>query len=117
AEPLVVIAGPKRFSGFELRDAEDRVIWRLVADEPAPVAALFYGEIPAGFRQQAPAEPDRPRPLVLGELLTLRSTTSLRIFHHEGYVVSRQRLTIDHWEMKLRNPPAAAEPADAATSP
>ena len=119
ADPLVVIAGPKAFSLFELRDSDDRVVWRVSAEEPAPVAELFYGEIPAGFRQQTPAGRGRPRPLVVGELLSLRSVTPRRIFHHEGYVVSRLRLSIDHWEMELRNPPAPAETdaLDAAPAP
>ena len=114
ADPLVVIAGPKAFSGFELSDADERVIWRMAADVPAPVVELFYGETPAGFRQEAPAGRARPRPLVVGELLTLRSITPLRIFHHEGYVASRLQLSVEHWEMKLRYPPAPAE-ADPPT--
>ena len=109
ADPLVVIAGPKAFSRFELRDVDDRVVWRVSAEEPVPVAQLFYGEIPAGFRQETPAGRERPRPLVVGELLSLRSVTPLRVFHHEGYVAGHLGLSIDHWETKLRNPPASAE--------
>lgn len=116
ADPLVVIVGPKAFSRFELRDADDRVIWQVLADEPVPVAELFYGEIPAGFRQQAPAGRREPRPLVVGEPLILSSVTPLRFFHHEGYVTSRRGLSIDHWEMKLRYPPTPAEP-DPPESP
>ncbi len=108
-DPLVVISGPRAFSRFELRDADDRVIWSLAADEPAPVAELVYGEVPPGFSQEAPAGDGRPRALVVGELLTLESATPLRFFHHEGFVTGGQRLSIEYWEMKLRNPPASAE--------
>ena len=120
ADPLVVIAGPKAFSGFELSDADDRVIWRVAADVPAPVVELFYGETPTGFRQEAPAGRARPRPLVVGELLTLKSITPLRVFHHEGYVASRRQLSVEHWEMKLRGIPAPAKldiPAPAELDP
>ncbi len=112
-DPLVVISGPKAFQSFALRDAADRVIWRLAADPPAPVPELLYGDVPAGFRQETPAGGDVPRALVLGEMLRLESVTPLRVFKHEGWVTSGQRLSIDHWEMKLRHPPTPAE-LDAA---
>lgn len=114
ADPLVVISGPEAFSSFELKDAE-RVIWRLVADPAAPVSELFYGEVPAGFRQETPADGGRPRQLTLGEPLWLESVTPRRVFHHEGWVASGRRLSIDHWRMELRRPaePAALDEAPA----
>jgi hypothetical protein len=109
ADPLVVIVGPKAFLSFELRDEREGVIWRLVADEAAPLSEVFYGEIPAGFRQEVPAGGEPPRPLLFGEWLTLESVTPLRLFRHEGFVVSGQRLSIDRWEMKLHDRPTPAE--------
>lgn len=116
-DPLVVIAGPKGFTQFEVRDADDRLIWHVVANAPAPVAELYYGELPAGFHQETPADRVKPRPLAFGEFLSLRSVTPRRIFHHEGYVSSHQQLSIEYWEMNLRNPPAPAVPDDAPTPP
>ena len=113
--PLVVISGPKAFHSFELRDGQDRVLWRLTADEPAPVSELVYGQVPAGFRQEAPAA-GAPRALMLGELLRLESVTPLRTFHHEGWVDTGQRLAVEHWEMKLRHPPKTA-PLDETPTP
>jgi hypothetical protein len=104
-EPLLVISGPEAFLRFELRDADARVLWLLVADEPVPLTELVYGDVPAGFRQEAPAEGALPRPLIAGEPLTLESITPKRIFHHEGFAASLQRFSIDHWEMRLRRPP------------
>ena len=103
-EPLVAIAGPKAFESIELRDGE-QVLWRVVADEPAALGELVYGHVPAGFRQETPAGSARPRALVIGEPLTLESITPLRVFLHEGFVASGQRLSIDFWEVKLRHPP------------
>lgn len=105
-EPLVAISGPAGFESFELRDGR-QVLWRLVAREPAPLTELVYGVVPAGFRQETPAGAAAPRELVVGELLYLESTTPSRIFRHEGFVVSGQRLSIDAWQMELRQPPAA----------
>ena len=104
--PLVVISGPKAFQSFALHDAEDRVIWRLVANQPAPVTALFYGAVPAGFHQETPADGERPRPLVLGEPIRLESVTARRVFRHEGWVDFGRRFSIESWEMILRDPPA-----------
>ena len=55
--------------------------------------------------------------LMPGEPLTLRSTTPLRIFRHEGYVVGRRQLSIENWEMILRNPPAPEGLDEAAAPP
>jgi hypothetical protein len=107
--PLVVISGPKAFERFELRDERQEVIWLLVADEPAPLAQLVYGDVPAGFRQETPAHAGRPRDLMPGEPLALESVTPLRIFHHEGFAADSQRFEIDTWEMRLRHPPARPE--------
>jgi hypothetical protein len=117
ADPLVVIAGPKAFSSFEVRDIDELVIWRVVTDEPAPVEALFYGEMPAGFRQELPADHRKPRPLMVGELLFMESVTPLRIFHHEGYVTDGGRLATEHWEMQLRNPPTPLKLDDEPATP
>lgn len=106
-EPLVAISGPTDFESFELRDGR-QVLWRLVADEPMALNELVYGEVPAGFHQETPAGAAAPRELVIGELLYLESVTPSRIFRHEGFVVSGQRLSIDFWEMELRHPPAPA---------
>ncbi len=114
--PLVVISGPEAFHSFALRDAADRVIWSLAADPPAAVSELVYGEVPPGFRQETPAGGGAPRVLVAGELLRLESVTPLRIFRHEGWVASGQRLSIDHWEMILR-PPREPEPDGAPEPP
>ena len=104
-EPLLVISGPETFESFELRDHRDRVIWRLVADEPAAVERLVYGQVPAGFRQEAPAAGAPPRGLLAGEPLYLESLTPRRMFRHWGYAEDDRRLSIDSWEMKLREPP------------
>ncbi len=40
ADPLLLISGPEAFLRLELRDAGEQVIWRLVADEPAPLSQL-----------------------------------------------------------------------------
>ncbi len=116
-DPLVVISGPKAFHSFELKDAAEQVLWRLVADPPAPVSALVYGAVPAGFRQETPAGDGRPRQLMMGELLRLESVTPLRVFQHEGWVESGPRLSIEHWQMRLRHPPPEValdgEPAES----
>ena len=117
ADPLVVISGPKRFHSFELLDDRDQVIWRLVAAEPAPVDELYYGQVPAGFRQEEPADGSAPRALVEGEPLRLESVTPLRVFQHEGWVASGQRLTIEHWRMRLRNPPQGPRVDGTAAAP
>ena len=108
-DPLVMMAGPDAFQRFELRDANGQAVWSLAADPPVPLQQLFYGEVPAGFRQEVPPGGVNPRPLILGEPLSLESVTARRVFHHEGFVASGQRLSIDFWEMKLRDPPAPAE--------
>ena len=105
ADPLVVISGPKAFDSFELLDERDRVLWRLVAAPAAPVSELFYGQVPAGFRQETPADGSAPRALRIGEPLRLESVTPRRVFRHEGWLASGQRLSIEHWEMRLRQPP------------
>lgn len=112
-QPLVVISGPRAFSRFELRDADQSLLWSLVADEPAPVSALVYGVVPAGFRQQSPPDGARPRSLVAGEPLALESVTAVHVFRHQGFADTGQRLAINSWGMTLRNPPAPAE-LDAA---
>jgi hypothetical protein len=116
-DALVVISGPKAFHSFELRDDAERVLWRLVADPPAPVSELVYGDVPAGFRQESPGGGGRPRQLIVGELLRLESVTPLRVFQHEGWVESGPRLSIEHWQMELRHPPQRVEldgePADS----
>ena len=106
-DPLVAIAGPDDFESFELRDGQ-RVLWRVVADEPTPLDEIVYGQVPAGFRQETPAGGAGPRALVTGELLVLESMTPSRVFHHEGLVVDGQRLAIDFWEMRLRQPSGPA---------
>ena len=53
-EPLLVISGPEAFERLELRDGRNEVVWRLSADEPAPLERLVYAEVPPGFRQEAP---------------------------------------------------------------
>ncbi len=102
-DPFLVISGPKAFLRFELRDSAEQVVWRLVAEEPTPLAQLVYGDVPPGFDQEAPAGGERPRSLMAGELLILESITPLRVFRHEGFA-SGQRFSIDYWEMKLRHP-------------
>jgi hypothetical protein len=114
-EPLVVIAGPRAFTSFELRDAEETVLWRLVADPAAPVAELVYGVVPDGFRREIPTR-GRPRDLLFGEQLTLESITPLRRFRHEGFVDTHQRLSVDRWAVVLHDPPEPAE-LDAALLP
>jgi hypothetical protein len=104
-QPFMVIAGPEAFVGFELRSAGEEVLWHLVADEPVPLRQLVYGDVPAGFRQEAPVGGGRPRSLMPGEPLTLQSVTPLRVFLHEGFAASGQRFSIDYWEMRLRSPP------------
>lgn len=106
ADPLVVISGPKAFQSFALHDGEDRLIWRVVADPPAAVEALFFGAVPAGFRQETPANGDRPRPLVIGEPIRLESITPRRVFRHQGWVDGGRRFSIESWRMILRDPPA-----------
>ena len=113
ADPLLVISGPKAFLRLELRDAGDRVLWRLVADEPAPLSLLFYGRVPQGFRQEIPARGGPPRALFVGEPLTLESTTPLRVFNHEGVVASRQRFSINNSRMRLRQATPGVEPSPA----
>ena len=103
-EPFMVFAGPTAFLGFELRDAE-QVLWRLSAEEPVPLSALFYGRVPAGFRQEVPVGGAPPRPLLDGEPLSMRSLTELRIFRHEGFARG-DVLTILGWEMRLRREPS-----------
>ena len=74
------------------------------------------GLVPAGFRREVPAGDGPPRPLVVGELLILGSETPLRFFHHQGFVASDQRLSVEYWEMKLRTPPEPEE-LDGAPGP
>ena len=107
-EPLLVISGPEAFERLELRDGRDRVIWRLAADEPAPLERLVYGDVPPGFRQEAPAGGAPPRELLAGEPLLLESVTPLRVFRHWGFAQADRRLSIDSWEMELREPPGPA---------
>lgn len=116
-DPLLVISGPETFESFALRDGADRVIWTLAADPPAPVSELVYGEVPPGFRQETPAGGGRPRALVRGELLRLESVTPLRLFKHEGWVDTGQRLSVERWEMILRHRGGEPEPDDAAAAP
>lgn len=113
--PLVAIAGPEAFESFELKDG-DRVLWRVVADEPTPLDEIVYGDVPAGFRQETPPDAASPRALREGELLRLESVTPRRIFLHEGFVAGGQQLVIDFWEVKLRHPPEAPE-LDAPPAP
>ncbi len=51
-------------------DDDENVVWRLAADTetgvPARGMAITFGTPPAGFRQIAPDESSRPRPLVPG---------------------------------------------------
>ena len=111
-EPLVVISGPEAFEQLELRDQDDEVLWRLVAERPAPLAKLVYGVVPADFRQETPPGGGPPRELMPGEPLALESITPLRIFHHEGFADLDQGFEIDHWEMTLRDPPTRLHRTD-----
>lgn len=117
SDPLVVISGPEAFNSFALLDEQNRVLWRLVAERPAPVDALFYGRVPQGFRQETPADGSAPRALMLGEPLRLESVTPRRVFQHEGWAASSRRLSIEYWEMKLRTAPEAPRLDDAALPP
>lgn len=51
-------------------DADEEIVWRLAAETeagvPARGLAITFGVPPAGFRQVAPDETSRPRPLVPG---------------------------------------------------
>ncbi len=84
-----------------------------MADEPEPLATLVYGEVPAGFRQETPAGGGAPRELMAGEPLVLDSVTPRRTFRHEGFAAGDGRLSIDHWEMRLRH----AAPLDESPPP
>ena len=54
SDPLLVISGPREFLSLELRDGAEEVLWRLVAERPTALSEVVYGEVPAGFRQEAP---------------------------------------------------------------
>lgn len=115
-DPLVVISGPEAFESMQLVDERERVIWRLVASPPGPVNELVYGEVPAGFDQEIPADGGPPRPLTIGEPMRIESVTPRRLFRHEGWVVAGPRLSLEHWEMKLRQPPETP-PLDEPAAP
>lgn len=103
-EPFLVISGPRAFTSVELREPDETTIWRLTADPPAPLTALFYGEVPPGFLQELPDASGPPRPLLPGEPLVVVSTTPDREFRHVGYAAGPGRFSIDTWEMRLRRP-------------
>ena len=108
-EPLVMFSGPEGFTSFEVRDADQEILWSLVAAEAVPLSELVYGEVPAGFEQRVPVDDRQPRMLITGEPLTLESVTARRSFVHQGFVDHGERFAIDTWWMQLLEPPAAAE--------
>ncbi len=105
-EPLLVISGPDDFTSFEIRDEGGETIWKLEADEPTRVAALFFGVVPEGFQQTMPSA-GPPRPLEPGEDLSMESRIPNRVFLHRGYAESPTTVVILEWGVR-REPPNAA---------
>jgi hypothetical protein len=88
-DPLLAMAGPRDLVRFELRDGDNQSIWIIQSSEARTLRALYYGEVPAGFRQLHPPAGQHPRPLVAGEPLRTETRTRRRLFIHAGYAVGR----------------------------
>ena len=97
--PLLVAAGPDSFISFEMRASTGEVIWRLEAEHPAPIATLVYAKVPQGFRQTLPAG-SPPRPLKIGEGLTLESRIPDRLFLHRAFAKTESTVTVLANEMR-----------------
>lgn len=113
--PLLVIAGPDRFTSFEMRTPIGEIVWRLEADRPSPLPHLVYASVPRGFRQTFP-DFGAPRALTLGEDLIMESRIPNRVFVHYAFANTSGTVQVLRSEMR-RTSPIAPEDRDAPESP
>lgn len=99
--PFMILAGPKDVVRFELTDETGGKLWVLEANPPMTPKVLMYGEVPEGFVQLEPADHVPPRPLLPGEVLTMKTTSLLIVFTHTGVASSPTNMEIIDHSMKL----------------
>ncbi len=109
-DPLLVIAGAGELVELQVRDAEDRPVWALVADHPRPLEHLFLGVVPEGYRQTVPEDGSPPRPLLPGEPLELEVVTESGVFLRSGFASGPGTFDTTGWWMEL----GASAPEESA---
>ena len=99
--PFLVLAGPRDVVQIQVSDERGETLWVLEAASPRPFDAIWYGVVPEGFTQKAPAQGWLPRPLVPGELITTETLTLRRRFTHTGVAKSGTAMEILNYSMEL----------------
>ena len=60
--PLIAVSGPIDLIHLQVRTSGGEVLWAIDTDEPTPLGGVYYGTVPAGYRQTTPAGGEPPRP-------------------------------------------------------
>jgi hypothetical protein len=80
---LLTFGSTEGIGCFAVLDSHGATVWVIQAASPQKVTAIRYGQVPAGFAQIVPSLANRPRPLVRGELVTLRAEAVTRYQEHQ----------------------------------
>src|SRR5512142_3211272 len=56
---------------FEIKDAQNQILWKLWNRDGKTVSKILYRQIPTGFIEEAPPARQRPRDFRAGEPLTV----------------------------------------------
>lgn len=76
-----------RIEEFAVLDKDKKPIWRIRGPGSSTVARIEYGSPPSGFHQEIPTPPQKPRPLVDGEILMISAKTDEAFFEHDGTAI------------------------------
>ena len=100
----MAISGPRDLVAFELQDGMGTILWAISAEPPRTPESIYYGIVPEGFVQLAPAAGTPPRGLVFGEPVTTRTRTVRILFTHSGVASSENGFLVQDHAMELLAP-------------
>ena len=99
---LLSVDSSDRIERFELRDASNTLLWRIVAPEGRAVPRLEYGRLPDGFVQDFPPQNGAPSLPREGESVTSETLTQRDLVLHQCVVVGVREFRCGRWEATPR---------------